>query len=774
MKTEFKQNNQLRTWVWITNLVFLGFNMQAQNNSCGTAKTLVQDTYSTWDSIRAVPGKSASLLCGLDSTYTQAWYQFTASVSGFVRVSVDNRRMFVDGSMDSLRLNDQITIYSGNCGSLTKELERNVMIYGTEGEQVTFSVTANTTYKILVTSSAGDFANPIGYFRIKYQPSTTPPNNPTNDLCQDAIPLIFNGSCIAGSNQNAHLEIPASSAACLQAHDIWYSFKPGNSGDILIRTNADFTPVLTLYTGTCGNLTEWKSYFDVVEWKLNGLDPATTYYLRCAGAFNGIMGNVCMGVSTSGFVPPTIQIVTQQSIQCFGGNEGALAATVSGGQGPFTYLWNNGVTTPANLNLTAGTYFVTVTDGLNNQFTEQITLTQPDVLTAAINAQDVLCPGASNGILQVIGSGGTKPYQYAWPLGVQTDVLGPVAPGVYCATITDAHGCMVQECRTITEPDPVTFSNTITPTTCAMDQYQVVVQVGGGTAPYQYDWGTGNNTPEISLTPGMHLVTVTDQHGCKYIGTVDVQALPVLAGQLILKEPLLCYGDMDAVLQAIPSGGIEPYTYLWSNQSIEALASNLSAGMYQVTITDGMGCSVEKVQEITAPEAIQCIIDLVIPITDIPGEIQIHAVGGTPPYTFEWYNKFGQLLSLEEDIKNIGQPDSFYIIIKDANGCEFASSKIFVEIADAVVNPSWSNAIMIHPNPASDQIFIQWPDIQLLPSSLHILDVTGKVIQIMEGNQLHWEKQILQCNVSNFSPGSYTLEIKGNHYSIRKLFIVVR
>ena len=52
----------------------------------------------------------------------------------------------------------------------------------------------------------------------------------------------------------------------------------------------------------------------------------------------------------------------KQMYTCSGGNDGAIYVHGVNGIAPYTYMWNDGVTTEDRTNLTAGTYTVTVTD----------------------------------------------------------------------------------------------------------------------------------------------------------------------------------------------------------------------------------------------------------------------------------------------------------------------------------------------------------------------------------------------------------------------------
>ena len=102
-----------------------------------------------------------------------------------------------------------------------------------------------------------------------------------------------------------------------------------------------------------------------------------------------------------------------------------------------------------------------------------------------------------------------------------------------------------------------------------------------------------------------------------------------------------CFGGSDGKVQALPSGGIAPYTYLWSDGQTTQIAENLLPGSYSVTITDAMGCAAEASFVISEPSQIQLEIigiSLASCANSPDGSATVQAVGGTPPYNYLWGN----------------------------------------------------------------------------------------------------------------------------------------
>ena len=157
------------------------------------------------------------------------------------------------------------------------------------------------------------------------------------------------------------------------------------------------------------------------------------------------------------------------NLSCYGSYDGYISASVDGGCGAYTYLWNDGSTTPELTDLSAGTYTVTVTDAAGNEKTESITLVQPDPLEAQISMtpnapggdyadEHTIYIGYGEQVVNLIAdaSGGNGNYTYDWSpvnsIGCSGENMATVAPQVtttYEVQITDENGCSITEHITV-------------------------------------------------------------------------------------------------------------------------------------------------------------------------------------------------------------------------------------------------------------------------------------------------------------------------------------
>lgn len=127
-----------------------------------------------------------------------------------------------------------------------------------------------------------------------------------------------------------------------------------------------------------------------------------------------------------------------------------------------------------------------------------------------------------------------------------------------------------------------------------------------------------------------------------------------------------CFGINDGTAYATPSGGTTPYTYLWSDNQTQDTARNLSAGTYQLTLTDSKGCIDTTSVTITEPDSIISSIGSSIDVSCFGGN-DAYAVagglGGTTPYTYLWSDN-----QVQDTARNLSA-GQYRVTITDAQGC---------------------------------------------------------------------------------------------------------
>ncbi|MDX2002124.1 MAG: Ig-like domain-containing protein [Chitinophagales bacterium] len=372
----------------------------------------------------------------------------------------------------------------------------------------------------------------------------------------------------------------------------------------------------------------------------------------------------------------TINLGGVTNVSCFGGNNGAIDISITGGTAPYTYAWTGGSTTQDITGLTAGSYSVTVTDsrGCTRSATYQVA--QPTQLVATVTTHtDVTCFGAANGALDVTVSGGTAPYTYLWtPGGARTQDTTGLRAGIYSLLVTDANGCSVTVRDTIREAGLLVINlDGSTNVSCfGGSNGSINIGIVGGSAPYTYIWSNNATTQDITgLTAGTYAVTVTDVNGCIANNSFTITQPAVLVASVSSTTNVSCFGASTGAIDVTVVGGTSPYTYAWTGGATTQDLSGLAAGTYTVTVTDANGC-IDTAQA-TITQSPQLVISLdgttnVACFGQSNGALNISVTGGVPGYTYSWSNG-----ATTQDVSGLAA-GSYGVTITDAAGCTVSGS----------------------------------------------------------------------------------------------------
>src|SRR3569833_3039630 len=178
---------------------------------------------------------------------------------------------------------------------------------------------------------------------------------------------------------------------------------------------------------------------------------------------------------------------------------------------------------PTFSSLAAVTYTLTVTDANSATATASVTITQPgSALALSVSSQtNVAIFGASTGSVTVSATGGTAPYQYQIGSGSlqSSPAFSGLAAGTYTLPVTDANNATTTASVTSTQPSAALALSVSSQTIVAIfgaSTGSVTVAATGGTAPYQYQIGSGSlqSSPTFSgLAAGTYTVKVSVGNG---------------------------------------------------------------------------------------------------------------------------------------------------------------------------------------------------------------------------------------------------------------------
>jgi len=195
-------------------------------------------------------------------------------------------------------------------------------------------------------------------------------------------------------------------------------------------------------------------------------------------------------------------------------NDGSISITTVGGTPPFTFEWDNGLTTSDIYNLSPGIYTVTVTDA--NGCTQTGTYVIDPFIVCSLEGDllvtDVSCFGVDDGNITLIITSGIAPYTYEWSNGANTPTITNLSAGTYIATVTDAENCSSVFFAIVNESSDLIVN--ITPQdTVLCEGGEVTLSLSN--TYNSYLWSTGSTESEITVnSTGIYTVQVTDDNGC--------------------------------------------------------------------------------------------------------------------------------------------------------------------------------------------------------------------------------------------------------------------
>jgi len=413
-----------------------------------------------------------------------------------------------------------------------------------------------------------------------------------------------------------------------------------------------------------------------------------TYSWAPTGGTNATANNLAAGIYTVNVTssggcttkdsvtitqPPslTATIPTTVNDLCNGGNTGSATVSVTGGNAPYAYSWNNGETSAKDSLLPAGTYTISVTDANGCTVKANVTITQPQPIRDSIAAAtNVLCNGGNTGTATEGVKGGTSPYTFTWTNAQTTPTATGLTAGSYTVIVKDLNGCKDSSNITITQPAVLKLTGAAFATSChGTCDGSVNVIPAGGTGPYKYTWSNSATTANVTnLCAGTYSVIVTDANGCIHDTNPITITQPPAITMTINSTSAYC-NQADGSASVTAAGGTPPYKYLWSTGITTTNLSNVPPGTYCCGVQDANNCQDTVCVVVPNTSGEKASIANVVNVTcngGINGSITGSAAGGTGPYTYSWSTAPVQTTQTATGL----QSGTYTLTVTDATGCQ--------------------------------------------------------------------------------------------------------
>ncbi len=497
--------------------------------------------------------------------------------------------------------------------------------------------------------------------------------------------------------------------AAVDANGCSVNIPPKTLGQPLpLQTNANFTPILCfggtseinlqITGGTKPYSISWAYSADGVTFNpIAGSGDKTTLSGLAAGFYTyTVSDGGCADISETLTInqPNEVLLVgLPTDVSCFGGTDGTVTFTPSGGAFTNYRIFFNGAEIAGNTvsNLPAGTYNAFALSGTCRSETIQIVVEQPlEPLSATVGfMEEVLCTDDLSDIeLQITGgNGGYLAYLNSVEYTVDPNgliIFDDVVPGTYAIRVVDSKGCEWTRTITILNPTPIEiFNEEIIDVSCFEgSDGEIKVNVTGGTGNYTYQWLNSSNqlvgtNKNLSGVPaGIYTLNVWDENSCE--ATMDFEILDTTPLDFTYSfTDVTCFGAQNGSITVIGTGGKPGYTLIIDGiQYPNLIVAGLRPNTYMVYIMDSNGC-ISPVKEVVISQPTP--LNLAISTTNVTcyaagnGQATVEVTGGTAPYSIRWSDG-------NTSADRVGlAPGNYEVVVTDANGCIIRNNVIITQ-----------------------------------------------------------------------------------------------
>lgn len=343
-------------------------------------------------------------------------------------------------------------------------------------------------------------------------------------------------------------------------------------------------------------------------------------------------------------------------------------------------------------NLNTGAYTVSITSENGCTFSEDITITEPPLLTVTAALTSPL--SCSDGEITVYPIGGTPPYYYF--VNSTTDFQSipetvVTSAGVYNITVVDANNCSADVTINVDAISGPEFTVSTTDIACADTGNSGVLTINvtnanGSSIAYSIDGGTtfvssniftgltiGNYDVVVQFTTGTDVCETSPQ-------TATINSAAVITGTATLTAPFTCISDGTITVTGV-TGGDAPYTYSIDGVTFQNsnIFNDLTAGTYTVIVQDASGCS-SATNQITV-EALNPPTDLIFNNSPVicPSNTSTISItgttGGTGTLEYQITAPASAATAYQTSTSFSGlEPGTYTFQVKDENDCVYSES----------------------------------------------------------------------------------------------------
>ncbi|MEL7249896.1 MAG: gliding motility-associated C-terminal domain-containing protein [Bacteroidota bacterium] len=435
---------------------------------------------------------------------------------------------------------------------------------------------------------------------------------------------------------------------------------------------------------------------------------------------------------------------------------------------PGDYTWNDGTDGPTLQVLQPGTYILTLSNPVCGTLMDTVVINPVSDINLSIAGPSSACEGQDVSFL--VGSS-TPGLSYSWLNGAG-EVIGDMEELSLTATDSDTYtvfatdGCGVAiDSIVFSVMNPAASVQLIT-TTCGLTNGQLSIENLTGTPPFDLEWTDENGTlvaldaQELSdLAPGDYNLLLTDAAACTFNDSYTIDDSEGIS-VTVATQDLSCVNPTDGGFTITPLTGTAPFSYSLEGGTpqAEGFFTNLSAGDYELLITDAAACDTSLMLTINADPD---------PTATILAEATDLALGDSTALqvqtnldvadvvSIKWEPALG--LSCDDCLNPVAQPTqttTYTVLITDTNGCvAVAEITLTIDPKIAVFIPN----VFSPNNDGTNDRFLVFPAAGIASvASVQVFDRWGGMVYDSKDN-LGWDGRIAGDEAA---PGVYVYQVE--------------
>ena len=338
----------------------------------------------------------------------------------------------------------------------------------------------------------------------------------------------------------------------------------------------------------------------------------------------------------------------------------------------------------------------------------------------------------------------------------ESNIFSNLAAGTYDVNVKDSEGIIFTVVSILGTPSSLDVGT-------SSDGTSMTINVSGGTAPYMYNVNGSNYQSSnvfTSLPNGQYTFGIQDANGCE---TTIMGTINVLVSATASTTSVSCFNGADGTLTVgNVEGGTAPYLYSLDN--VNFVSGNeftgLSSGIHTVYVMDASG-NVLNAGTFTIGNAPNL---SVTAMTD-DNNITATGLGGTGNLQYSINANDFQMSNVFTNVTN----GNYVITVIDENGCLAETGDILIDFT-SINELDFDLSFDLFPNPNDGQFTIELNQSTEQKLTLHIFDVTGKLVQDirLDKNNIYLKSEI---NVSHLPAGSYEVLLSDGEMFGRKRFV---